>query len=248
MRQKKATPGKGREYVPDQFSYTPTPASLKAWYAWCAGEPEWFEVHEHTDRQPGTKICLAWATDGALECPRCRPFLKTTTCAYVPLYREMDTKSVVVICHDSVSDMLADLAFPMPVMVGRVTADASVFVRRTDGMAKFSSSLPDRQGPCNLLPSLLSMWKYPQYEQWLMTRHRQPTPHSPADTGASTTANNTSGSGESAKDSERELANELRSEGVFRLPVDDMMKKIKARRDGASSNGKVHTNGDGKHD
>ena len=152
MSRKKASPGKGRGATPDQFSYTKTPVSLKCWYAWCAGEPEWYEVHEHTERERGTKVCLEWATDGEVPCPRCRPYKTPTTCAYVPLYREMDMKSCLVICHDSVADLLEGLEFGSPVMVGRVSEDASVFVRKTDGMSRFSSALPGARGRVTCSP------------------------------------------------------------------------------------------------
>jgi hypothetical protein len=248
VRQKKATPGKGRGATPDQFSYTPTPVSLKAWYAWCAGEPEWYEVHEHTDRQPGTKICVDWATDGALECPRCRPFLKTTTCAYVPLYRELDLKSCLVICHDSVSDLLADLVFGTPVMVGRVSSDASVFVRRTESMAKFASALPDRQGPCNLLPSLLSMWKYPQYEQWLMTRHRAPVAATTTEPIVPPVVAQRLSVPPATSEVERLAIHAHQTDPVFGGSIDDVTKKIKARVEKNGKNGKPPKNGDGHHE
>ncbi len=246
MRQKKATPGKGKGHVPDQFSYTPVPAGLKTWYAWCAGEPEWYEVHEHNKNNIGTKICLDWATDGALQCPRCRPFVKTSTCAYVPLYREMDTKSCVVICHNSVADLLAGLAFKTPVMVGRVSEDASVFVRITDGMETFTSTHPDRQAPCNLLPSLLSMWGYPQYEQWLLARHRSaPPPPAPADTVPPAVAQRLSVPPPTTE-VERLALHAHQTDSVFGGTVDDVTKKLHARIAKAKTNGKHHPEGEGQ--
>ncbi len=244
MRQKKATPGKGKGHVPDQFSYTPTPVSLKAWYAWCAGEPEWYEVHEHTDTQRGTKLCLDWATDGALQCPRCRPFVKTTTCAYVPLYRELDAKSCVVICHNSVAELLEGLTYKTPVMVGRVSADASVFVRKTDGMERFASTHPDRQAPCNLLPSLLSMWAYPQYEQWLLTRHREAPPAPPAPVVVPPSVAQRLSVPPPTSEVERLAIHAHQQQGVFGGTVDDVMKKIETRTAKPSRNGKHHPEGE----
>lgn len=246
MRQKKATPGKGKGHTPDQFSYTPTPVSLKCWYAWCAGEPEWYEVHEHDGKSNiGTKICLDWATDGVLQCPRCRPFVKPTTCAYVPLYREMDTHPCVVICHNSVAELLEGLKYKTPVMVGRVSADASVFVRVTDGMAPFSSTHPDRQSPCDLLPSLLSMWGYPQYEQWLMNKHRQPPPPPPPDVVPPAVAQRLSVPPPTTE-VERLAMHAHQTDPVFGGDVDEVMKNLQRRTGKASKNGKHHENGDGK--
>lgn len=168
MKPKKATPGKGGYVRTQQFSNTKVRAGLKHWYAWCAGEPEWYECHEHTDKQPGTKICLQWATDGELECPRCRPFVTTSTIAYVPLYREEDHKECLVICHETVADLLAGLEYGVPVIVGRVSADASIFVKRTESTAKFTSALPERQRACDLTPTLLNLWGYESYGRWLM--------------------------------------------------------------------------------
>lgn len=172
MRLKKDTPGGGGGSRAESFSNVKVPPSLKTWTAYCAGEPYWCRAHEHTDKAPGTKVCLHWVTDGALHCPRCKPYFKLSRIAYVPLYREMDNKAVFVICHETVEDMLNELSFGVEVMVGRVEACASIFVKRSAGNSRYKSTMPTRQEECDLTKSLLSVWKYPQLDEWFLAQER----------------------------------------------------------------------------
>src|SRR5215471_14294164 len=104
---KKGSPGKGGESRPDSFSYTGVAAGLKGSFtAWLAGEPYWCdEAHEHTDLDKGTKPCLHWITDGALKCARCRKGRPVKCIGWVPLYRELDHKPIVVIVHESAGSL-----------------------------------------------------------------------------------------------------------------------------------------------
>ncbi len=171
MRIKKGTPGKGDSQRAEQFSNAKTPASAKTWDAWCAGEPYWCLAHEHTDAEPGTKACVNWLTDGELKCPRCRLKSKPRTwVSYVPLYRDLDNKAVFVICHETVRDLLDQLFFGVAVYVGRVEAKASIFVKRSVNEKRYTSSMPTRQVACDLTDTLLNIWKWPQYEEWLTNK------------------------------------------------------------------------------
>lgn len=167
-RLKKAVPGEGTETRAEQFSYTRTQPGLKGiWYAWCAHEPYWCKVHEHTEKTPGTKVCLTWATDSALRCPRCRPGVVPTTVAYVPVWRELDLAPCMVIVHESTADRLAGVEFGTYVMVSCVEQKGGVCLTRAAEQRRWVTSLPYRQSPCDIAVSLLTMWGYPQYNEWL---------------------------------------------------------------------------------
>ncbi len=170
MRIKKGTPGKGDEPRAEQFTNWKVLPSTKTQDAWCAGDPYWCVAHRHTDAEPGTKVCLQWATDGELKCPRCRPKSKREWVAYVPLYRDLDNKAMFCVCHETVKDLLDNLFFGVAVYVGRVEKDASIFVKRSVVEKRYTSSMPTRQKACDLSETLLNLWAYPHYEDWIAAK------------------------------------------------------------------------------
>lgn len=174
MRGKKATPGEGVQRAFEQFSYTKTPFGLKGgWSGWCAAEPYWCKAHEHKEKTPGTKVCVHWFTDGDLICPRCRPHVLPTTVAYVPIWREVDLKPCMVICHETVSDFLVNLGFGVHVVVGRADEGSSVYVKRTEDQPAWKSTLPYRQNASDITVSLQTMWGYPQLNEWMAAQERK---------------------------------------------------------------------------
>lgn len=169
-RLKKGTPGKGGESPRDAFSHTPVGHGLKnAWTGYIAGETYWCQAHEHKPPVAlGTKPCLTWMTDGALPCARCKPRVLPTWIGYVPVYREVDHEPCIVIVHESVMDVIANLRYATRVWVGRTDAVSSVYVRRTDDQKPvWKSTHEQRQGPRDITPDLLAMWGIPMLEQWL---------------------------------------------------------------------------------
>lgn len=178
MQFRKGTPGEGREQTAEQFAYTEVPAGLKAqWSGWVAGEPYWCKAHEH--KPPGvvgTKVCVEWFSFGSLICPRCKPAVLPSDICYVPVYRETDHKACLVICHETVADLLAGLDYGTRVIIGRVERGASVFVRRAETQVPFVTSQKQRQAPCDLRLTLLTIWGYPQLTMWLKTTGRTTEP------------------------------------------------------------------------
>lgn len=174
---KKGTPGKGGQGKVDSFSYTPVPFGFKNWFTgWLAGDPYWGLAHEHTDAEPGTKPCLLWLTDNALRCPRCRPQKPATWIGWVPIYREADGQPIMVVVHESASDLLTGLKYPDYVTCGRVGEKSSVFVKKSDKRLSFLTSNEQRKRSRDITGDLLNMWKYPQLEQWLLDQRRgEPT-------------------------------------------------------------------------
>jgi hypothetical protein len=164
---KKASSREGTERRAEQFIYTPTPVGVsKAWTAHCAGEPYWCMCHEHTRAQPGTKVCVAWYTDGALICPRCRPAVVPSRIGYVPVWREIDHRPCLVIVHESVEDLLSGVGFGVRVLIGCVERGASVFVRPVSEQTRWVSEHPLRQRACDLTLSLYTIWAYPALATW----------------------------------------------------------------------------------
>lgn len=169
---KKGTPGRGGRERRDSFSYCSVPHGAKGSFnGWLAGDPYWCEeAHEHTERQPGTKPCLHWMTDGQLRCPRCRVGAKLTCVGWVPLYRELDHGPVVVIVHETAADLLTGLRYPDYVLVGRAGAHDSVFVRKSDNALSFKTTNEARKRPVDITHDLLQMWRLPELEEWLRSR------------------------------------------------------------------------------
>lgn len=173
MALRKGTPGKGVCVKPDSFSYTPVHHGLKNTFgAWLAGDPYWALAHEHTKATPGTKPCLEWLTDGAVPCPRCRPQVRPVWIGWVPLYREIDHKPIMVIVHESVMDLLAGLGYPTHVLVGRVDENSSVFVKRSDNAVSFATGNQQRKCAVDITADLLTMWGIPALERWLLDQRR----------------------------------------------------------------------------
>jgi len=170
---RKGTPGKGKGTRADSFSYTSVTHGLRNTFsAFLAGPVYWAEAHEHTKTQPGTKPCLDWITDGALRCPRCRPMVLTTWVGWVPLYREVDHKCIIVIVHESAMDLLEGLSYPMCVSVGRVDEKSSVFVRRSDNPVTFKTENEARKRPVDVTRDLLCMWRIAELDRWLLDNRR----------------------------------------------------------------------------
>lgn len=145
------------------FCYTPTEAN-KQWTAFVAGPTMWFECH----CVGKTKPCLEFVTDGELECPMCQTLKPCEQIGYMPLYRELDGKPVMVLVHESVREVVDSHRFLARVLIGRgKDSTDGVYVQRP--MSKgtpFSSTLPDRQKPADIWPTLVRMWKIPALIEW----------------------------------------------------------------------------------
>lgn len=165
---KKGTPGEGWQGGSDSFSYTSVQPGTKGGFAaWLAGDVYWALAHEHTERQPGTKPCLDWLTDGTLRCPRCRGPKQPTWIGWVPLYREQDHAPILVVIHQNAHDLVRELRYPDYVLVGRVADKSGVFVRKTDLQMPFKTENAARKQAVDITANLVVMWKIPQLEEWL---------------------------------------------------------------------------------
>jgi hypothetical protein len=178
MALKRSTPGEGGATPRrETFAYHNTAPGLKnAWNGWLACDVYWCKAHEHKPpQQYGTKPCLHWLTNGAVGCPWCRPGAVVKDIGYVHLYRETDLKAMLVLVQDSVADLLAGLSFGSHVLVGRLEASASTFVKRSDSNVPWRTDSEHRKRPIDIALSLLALWAVPALDSWYMGR-QQPGP------------------------------------------------------------------------
>jgi hypothetical protein len=165
---KRGTPGEGWQGGTDSFSYTSVQTGTKGGFsAWLAGDVYWALAHEHTERQPGTKPCLDWLTDGMVRCARCRGPKLPTWVGWVPLYREQDHAPVLVVIHQNAQDLVRDLKYPDHVIVGRVADKSGVFVRKSDSAVSFKTENATRKQAVDITGNLIAMWRIPELEAWL---------------------------------------------------------------------------------
>jgi len=169
MSVKKGTPGKGGGSRPDSFSYTPVPFGTKnVFNAWLAGPIYWAEeAHEYKPKQEPTKPCVHWLTDGALKCRRCARGEPVRCIGWVPLYREVDSAPVIVIVHETVSDLTSKLTYADFVIVGRVGDKDSVFVKRSESQPVLRTEKESRKRPVDITRDLLVIWAMEDYNLWL---------------------------------------------------------------------------------
>lgn len=166
---RKGTPGRGGGSRPDSFSYTPVGNGLKsAFGAWLAGPAYWCEeAHEYHERIGPTKPCLHWLTGGEVRCDRCRKQPKVSCLAWVPLYREVDSKPILVIVHEVAADLLAPLRYPDYCLVGRIDGVSSVFVRKSDSPLSLQTEKECRKRPVDVTSDLIGIWNVPELNDWL---------------------------------------------------------------------------------
>jgi hypothetical protein len=161
---KQATPGGGGGSRTDSFSYERTPPD-QPWFGWLAGPPSW--IKGHLSRDGPTKICVRWATDGAIHCQRCTPKSKIDDVGYVPVYRESDGASILVIVYDTSYDFLAHVKPLDYVRVVREGAETErVTVQRALTKKPYKTSLKRRQVAVDISDQLVRLWGISEYTEW----------------------------------------------------------------------------------
>jgi hypothetical protein len=213
-----------------------------AFNAWMAGEPYWAEeAHEHTDADPGTKPCLNWLTDGAVKCVRCRRGRPVTCIGWVPLYRELDGKPIIVIVHEHVADLLKGIVHPQYVLVGRVDNKSSVFIKKSESNLVMRTDKDSRKRRIDVVPDLLTMWGLPELNEWLrgqqpgQVQEEEPPPvlRQRLSVPPPTTKIEAL-----AIDAEKKIGSS------YLLDVDTLQVEIEQRKKYAEKNGHHHTNGE----
>lgn len=160
---RKNTPGGGGGSRTDSFSYVHTGVD-QPWFGWLAGEVVW--VKAHLSKGP-TKICVRWATDGAVPCQRCGPKSTVEDIGYVPIYRESDGAPVLVICYDTAYDFLSLVKPHQYVRVSREGASTErVTVQAALSKKPYKTSLKRRQVAVDISDLLVRLWNVTEYTQW----------------------------------------------------------------------------------
>jgi len=151
-----------------QFRYVPTETGTQ-WKAYVAGKPHWFTAH--TKRR--TKPCLHVMTRGELICTRCTADNPARKVAYLPLYREVDTKEVMVILYEHQYDALAALTLHQRVIIGRENQQSdAVWVAPNPAKGQtFHSTFRWKYQNVDLTQSLLILWGLPELVSWYNATH-----------------------------------------------------------------------------
>ena len=156
-------PGGGGRRSHVHFAYVTTPRGAK-WYAHMAGPIHWFTCHE----MKRTKPCLHVISDGELTCQWCGAEVATRVMGYVPLYRELDGKPVMVLVYEDAREELDRRRLHERVLVGRGPDcnDTVYILRSTSQEPSYQSRLPERLRPADLTRTLLVIWRLPELSQW----------------------------------------------------------------------------------
>lgn len=165
---KNAPPGSGMGRR-THFPYVPTGRGSR-WMAYCAGPCHWILGHEINRK---TKVCPTWLTDGELHCEWCSPINGPIERGYQPVFRQSDSKPVLVMVGVEERTETDRLRFLARVIVAREKeASASLFIRlATDQEPKYQSTLPERGKPADVTHSMLALWGMPAVKAWWARKH-----------------------------------------------------------------------------
>lgn len=166
-------PEKGRGVRHVHFCYVGTDPGAK-WHAFIAGPCLWLDCHCTGRARP----CLHALTGGELTCEACNSGSVAAPTGYQPLYREVDSRPVMVIVHDYVREQVDALRFHQRVLVGReVGRGNSLWIAPAlSPTPRFTSTLPDRNHPADLTSTLLRVWKVPALTEWFNQTHPSDNP------------------------------------------------------------------------
>lgn len=145
------------------FRYVST-ANGAQWHAYTAGSPSWFDCHT----KGRTKPCLHVMTAGELPCERCAESKPIEVIGYLPLYREIDARPVMVILHEEQRERADVLRLHSRVLVGREIdkADGVWVAPALKPTPAFHSTLQERNRPADLTETLLRLWGIPALVDW----------------------------------------------------------------------------------
>lgn len=161
-------PGGGRESAHEHFRYVPTKPGA-TWYAYLAGDAHWFLAHTKGRSKP----CLHAMTGGQLVCERCAQVTPPQVIGYVPLYREVDSRPVMVIVYEYERERLATFKLHQRVLVGREEqqSDGVYLTVALNPKPIFHTTLKHRMKPADLTHVLLRLWGIPELTHWYSVTH-----------------------------------------------------------------------------
>ncbi len=122
---------------------------------WIAGDPVGVEVHHVKSSKP----CLKRYLGRQWKCPGCEEPCKVDWCAYVPLYRCLDARPVVVILHRDQLDFMQSVKLHQRVEIGRTKEDKiGMYGRVLTAGAKYQTTLPERKISIDISDWLPILW------------------------------------------------------------------------------------------
>lgn len=167
-------PGGGDRRRALHFGYVKTFHGTN-WHAWLAGPAHWFSCHT----KGKTKPCLNEMTGGELTCERCALAHAVEVVGYVPLWRETDSKPVMVIVHEYTREVVDALKVHQRVTIGRgdEKSDGVYVVPALKPEPRFHTTLPEKMRPADLTETLLKVWGIPELATWYrQTEGQAPAP------------------------------------------------------------------------
>lgn len=164
----KASPGEGPKKERDHFPHWSIGGGERH-FAYIAGPTAWVIGHP-SDK--GTKPCLCWMTTNALPCRFCALGKCPCRLGYVPLYRAVDWKPLLVIVYDEEQEWIDKTNTHDRVQIGREKEKgARLWVRRClEQEPKYATTVTRRQHPQDVDESMLTLWKMPELMSWLAHR------------------------------------------------------------------------------
>lgn len=151
---------------PLHFTYVETGRG-KSWPAYLAAHTQWLWVHP--SRQ--TKPCMKEITNGEVGCPHCDKFAIPVVKGMVGLYRQSDSKPVLVWVNEDERDKLDRMALHTRVHVQRETTKGSPIsiLPCLDPSPKFVTALPEKMVWADTSVSVLKLLKDPMFIEWYQT-------------------------------------------------------------------------------
>lgn len=164
----KAAPGEGPKKERDHFPHWSIGGGERH-FAYIAGATAWVIAHP-SDK--GTKPCLCWMTDNALPCRLCAMGKCPARVGYVPVYRAIDWKPLLVIVYDEEQEWIDKCDTHDRVQIGREREKgARLWVRKcADQEPKYATTVARRQHAQDVDESMLTLWKMPELIAWLQCR------------------------------------------------------------------------------
>lgn len=138
---------------------------------WLAGDVHIVECHT----SKATRPCLAAVCGRNVRCPGCKRGHPPTPTGFVPAFRD-DARPVFFIVYDHQFERVGSIKFGARIEWGRERgAGETVWVRAVAGGPRWQSTLPDRQGPCDLTRTLCAIWEMPELRSALAAYLGAPT-------------------------------------------------------------------------
>lgn len=146
------------------FTYLKELKGGKTFTAYVAGPTCWLHCHPSERTQP----CLTELTGGELTCLHCAEGKVSEVKGVMPLYVEPSRKPFFVWLNEELRDVVDALTLHTKVTVGRDLGKGmpAWVVKCTNQEPAFTTTLPERQRPADIAPTLLKIFRMPELVHW----------------------------------------------------------------------------------